>query len=287
MAKGFGVPPIVELLNLQRASRKAACEKESFEEVKELLNAGSGSLGGTRPKASVVDGKRILLAKFSHPGDDWDVMAWERTAIDLAHKAQIDVPYARLVPVGAQRVLLLERFDRKDSLLEGRRIPYLSAMSLLGSNDGFQSDYVELAEALTPFVADCSTVLAQLYARIVFSISIHNTDDHMRNTGFVRNNKKWELAPLFDVNPNPYQNVGRATSILGETDNKEAEALAEAAPFFGLSRAEAQKIVKGILEATNEWQQVARLNSCKAEEVRLFESCINPCRKALKQAFCL
>ncbi len=117
-------------------------------EIKTLLAAGSGSLGGARPKASVRDGERLLLAKFSHSLDEWDVMAWEKTMLDLARGSSIEVPASRLVRIGDESVLLLERFDREGSLAEGRRIPYMSGMTALESADGERRDYAELAEAL-------------------------------------------------------------------------------------------------------------------------------------------
>ena len=138
---------LIKLPRLMAAADKAEATGD-LEAVKELLNAGTGSLGGARPKASVRYGYRLFIAKFTGPQDGWYVIGWEKTALDLAVKAGITVPDRRLVPVGARPVLLLERFD---STPAGGRIPYVSAMTLLGARDGGNTafDYMDLADVLT------------------------------------------------------------------------------------------------------------------------------------------
>ena len=113
------IPPLLQLPQLLHASREVALHEAGHQEVKELLAAGSGSLGGARPKASICADKKLLIAKFSHPGDEWDVMAWEKTMLDLAAQAGIPVPVSQLIRIGNESVLLLERFDRDDSRIDG------------------------------------------------------------------------------------------------------------------------------------------------------------------------
>lgn len=280
-----GVPPLIQLPELLRASRSLAQESEGTEELKLLLDAGSGSLGGARPKASIHDGARLLLAKFSHRADEWDVMAWEKTALDIARVAGIRVPGARLVRVGAERVLLLERFDRRDSLYAGMRLPYVSAMSLLGARDGDARDYSELAEDAGFFVADPNAELADLFTRIALLIALHSTDDHLRNHGFLRMSGGWTLSPMFDVNPNPYLDSGRVTSVFGESGAREAIALADLLDVFGLSRQDASVAVSKVLDAMADWRAIARTNGCKEAEISMFAPVFSNRMKALETAF--
>jgi len=150
LAEGVTVPKLVRLPELLNASRQVDGDTDDAAAIKVLLDAGSGSLGGARPKASVRDDESLLIAKFPDASDDWSVMAWEKTALDLAERAALRVPPRRLEPIGTDPVLIVERFDRDGD----RRIPYISAMTMLGSTDGVDSDYLELAEAVGDHGAD-------------------------------------------------------------------------------------------------------------------------------------
>lgn len=146
-----------------------------------LLDAGTGSLGGARPKATVrADDGHLLIAKFPHHHDDWDVGLWEKTALDLAERGGVEVPRRRLVPIGPGSTLLLERFDRRQ---DHTRVPYISPLTLMSGRDGDTYDYVDLASELEEAGAGDDTELAALFRRVVVSVAIHNTDDHLRNTG--------------------------------------------------------------------------------------------------------
>lgn len=191
------VPPIIELKRLLFASNEIARGNERNGQIKELLDAGSGSLGGARPKASVVDEGKLLLAKFSHPGDEWDVIAWEKTALDIAGAAGMAVPSSKLVRIGGDSALLLERFDRSGSLEKGERIPYLSAMSLIGAYDGEHCDYTTVADALSVWTSSPSCELTELFRRVVFSVALHNTDDHLRNLGLIRKKSGMGVGSCF------------------------------------------------------------------------------------------
>ncbi len=270
LAQREAIPPLVQLPRLLKASRDVVRGEAGQGEVKELLDAGSGSLGGARPKASVCDGDRLLLAKFSHPSDDWDVMAWEKTALDLAECAGIAVPAARLVRIGEAGVLLLERFDRAGSLVSGARIPFMSGMTAVGSRDGEARDYVELAEALTELADNPLVALRGLFKRVAFSIAIANTDDHLRNWGLLRLDGAWGLSPLFDVNPNPEEGASHVTSVAGETADREGRGLVDLAGYVGIAPDEAQSIVGSVLHAVSLWRGMARKNGCPERELNLF-----------------
>lgn len=173
------------------------------------LYRATGSLGGARPKASVRDGGKLWLAKFPKPlGDRWDVIGWEAVTLELAQKAGISVPQYRVLSiadeVGRKRTILLtQRFDRPSSEQNNQlqRIPYISAMTALDASDGQGGDWLDFAD----FVASIGADTRQLWLRAAFGSVIGNLDDHLRNHGFLRMGKSWQLAPTFDLNPEPYE----------------------------------------------------------------------------------
>lgn len=279
------IPPLIELKRLIAASNHVSRSDEGKEQVKELLDAGSGSLGGARPKASVVDEGKLLLAKFSHPGDAWDVMAWEKTSLDIARLAGIVVPNSRLVRLGKSSALLLERFDREGSLVGGERVPYLSAMSLVGAADGSQNDYVDVAEALVDWCENPNVELEELFKRVALSIALHNTDDHLRNLGFVRLGGRWQVSPVFDVNINPDSVRQRATAVYGEAGDGEASGLKELAVVCGLGRATTADAVASVVSAARQWSACARRNGCKESEMAVMGRVIEERCDALDAAF--
>ncbi len=266
LGDGTEVPKLIELPRLLRAA-EAASRDDDLAAVKTLLAAGTGSLGGARPKASVRDGDRLYIAKFPHPDDVWDVMAWEKTALDLAGRAGIRVPRARLARVDARSVLLLERFDRRGS----ERVPYISAMTLLGARDGDSHDYLEVAESLPEVAAATTADLGELWRRIAFSIMVNNTDDHLRNHGFLHQRGGWSLSPVFDVNPNPDGAARRQTSIGGADHREDAlAALRDYAADFDLTPAAADEVLAEVTAAVASWREVARSNQAPDAELDLF-----------------
>lgn len=279
------VPPVVRLPRLLSASRAAERDATSFAVLKELLDAGSGSLGGARPKASVLADGELYLAKFPHRGDDWDVMAWEKTALDLAACAGISVPTRRLVRIGDANCLLVRRFDREGGLVRGRRLAYLSGMSVTGTSDGEQGDYAVLGEAMESLTSKVSTQLESLFQRVLFSIAIHNVDDHLRNCGFLRINGSWELSPLFDVNPEPSLARERATAIFGKVGSGEVQGARDLAAALGISAQKARQCASRICHAVSQWRSVARTNGCREREMQLFEPVIVDRLDALGKTF--
>ena len=248
------VPKLVELPRLLRAADQVADHGDDLAAIKALLDAGSGSLGGARPKASVRDEDRLLIAKFPHRGDEWDVMAWEKTALDLAELAGIEVPGSELIEINGRHVLVLERFDRHGV----RRHGYISAMTLIEGRDGDVRDYVEVAETLAEHGARVRADLHELWRRIAFSVAIHNTDDHLRNHGFLRETSGWSLSPVFDVNPNPIVSEQRVTGIGGaRSRTDELNGLMTYAETFDLSTREAQQILREVSDAAADWRRVA------------------------------
>ena len=268
LGTGSDVPRLVALPRLLRAADAVADDAtDDLAAVKELLAAGSGSLGGARPKASVRDGDELLIAKFPHRSDAWDVMAWEKTALDLAAACGIDVPRSRLVGVGQRHVLLLDRFDRRGAT----RVGYISAMTLLQSSDGVPADYLELAEALAEHGSAVVADLAQLWRRIAFMLVINNVDDHLRNHGFLRSASGWTLSPAFDLNPDPDPGAARVTTV-GFVDDAEGalEQLVANAAAFRLTRERAATVLDEVLRGTGSWREVARGHGVDEGEIRRF-----------------
>lgn len=251
---------LVELSALLAAARVVERGSDDLAAVKTLLAAGSASLGGARPKASIRDGDRLSIAKFPHQANGWNVMAWEATALDLAARCDIKTPPHRLERVGDASILLVERFDRS----EHGRLPYISAMTLLDRTDGEDADYVEIAEAFAVHGSRVRDYLRQLWRRIAFCLAVNNTDDHLRNHGFLRAAGGWTLAPIFDVNPNP-EPTERLTSIVGSTDRVGGlEAL------LGVARGEALEAWDRIRRVVSGWRTVAGANGISVKDQHRF-----------------
>ena len=270
------VPRMIELPALLRAAEHIIRDDDDFGDVKMLLAAGTATLGGARPKASVQDGHRLCIAKFPHHADRWDVMAWEKTALDLAENAGITVPNRSLQQVNGKGVLILDRFDRES----GTRIGYISAMTMLQARDGQTADYLDVAEAIPERSGQPDADLAQLWRRIAFNIAVHNTDDHLRNHGFLRGRAGWLLAPAFDMNPNPELAEHRVTAIGGAVERaEELETLFAAAYAFGVADEQARAALREVFAATERWEAVAAANGIPASERNRFRAVFEESRK--------
>lgn len=263
------VPKLIALPSLLHAANAVARnDPDNLDAIKVLLDAGTGSLGGARPKASVRDGNRLMIAKFPHHSDEWSVIAWEKTALDLAEAAGVPVPKRQLVGIEGNPVLLLERFDREGA----NRVGYISAMTLLEGQDGQDHDYTEIAEVIPEHSSAAVDDLRQLWRRIAFSVAFHNTDDHLRNHGFLRRGSGWRLAPGFDINPNPSLSTHRVTSIGGATNPAdEVSALLLYAESFGLTNRQARAVLGEVADAASGWEPAARGNGINKSEISRFE----------------
>ena len=272
-----GVPPIVELPKLLSATERFLANVESVDDLRLLLAPGS-SLGGARPKASVRDTNgAMLIAKFpKRVEDDYRVVAWEAVALELARMAGLRVAESRLDVIAGRDVLLVTRFDRRITPGGVRRIPYLSALSMLGAMDGERRSYPEIADVLRAHGADTVRDLAELWRRIVFSVLISNTDDHLRNHGFLYDGVSgWRLSPVFDVNPVPTDIKDRMLSTSIGTDGDPTASLDiafEVAPTFGLKSAAAREIVAYVGAAVSQWRMVAERVGLDAMELERMSS---------------
>jgi serine/threonine-protein kinase HipA len=263
------IPPVVELPKLLSAAERVVEEKDTDEDLRLLIAPGS-SLGGARPKASVRDtGGDLAIAKFPRRDDEFNIVVWEAVALSLARQASIDVPAGRIETVADRPVLLLRRFDRDGA----RRIPFLSAMSMLGSQDKETRSYLEIVDALRQHGAAPKDDMAELWRRLVFNILISNTDDHLRNHGFLYEGRNgWRLSPAYDLNPVPTDIKPRIlTTAITEDDNTASLALAtEVAPYFELDAGEARAVAAEVGKAVSGWSaEAARHGLTKAEIERM------------------
>ncbi|MGC9220831.1 MAG: type II toxin-antitoxin system HipA family toxin [Solirubrobacteraceae bacterium] len=283
---GRGVPPLVNLPRLLNAAMEFERDTANASDLRLLLRAG-GSLGGARPKAHVVDKQgRVLIAKFPRVTQDkWDVTTWEAITLDLARLAGLDTPESKLRQVDGKPVLLIHRFDRDDA--DGR-IGYVSGMTLLETTDGQTHDYFDLADVIARESPSAIADLHELWRRIAFGRLIHNTDDHLRNHGFLRKTDSgWSLSPVFDVNPNPEPGEFRTT--LGGGDGEDPGVLLDAtvAATFRLKQEQAKAVVREVADALASWREVADQHGAPRREVELmadaFESpAVAAIRDALK-----
>lgn len=278
---GHEVPKLISLPKSLNSADKVAEDSDDMTAVKALLEAGSGSLGGARPKASVQsDDGVLMIAKFPHRDDEWNVIAWEKWALDVAEASGIQTPARRLTDVGARPVLLLDRFDRR---ADASRVGYVSAMTLLNRQDGEEGDYLDIADVIPEVGARVNPDLRELYRRIVFNVAIHDTDDHLRNHGFLRAPGGWRLSPIFDVNPNLELGRGRATSIGGATDvDDEPEALRDVAGDFRLRDNEAREVIGDVIDAMKGWRDLAARNRIALSEQDRFEEVFEDRLEALR-----
>lgn len=265
-------PPMTSLRELQAASLKFEAQAASDDKPEDIrwlaqLIAPGSSLGGARPKASVRDEHgRLCIAKFPSRQDTRDVGAWELVAHRLAAKAGIEVPPTRALHFGegAGTTFLAERFDRTPG---GRRRAFVSAMTITQRSDGEPgASYLELVDLLQSRGANTRRDCEELFRRVVFGILIHNTDDHLRNHGFILTPTGLRLAPAYDINPVPDR--GELTLAINETDTHCDVGIAlEASKDYGLLRSDAERIVEDVSNVVSGWhREASSLGIPKAEQ---------------------
>ena len=263
------IPPLVALPKLLSAAEHVMEEKDTAEDLRLLFAPGS-SLGGARPKASVreKDG-HLAIAKFPRKDDEVNTVLWESVALALAQRAGIPVPARRIENILKKPVLLLRRFDRNGE----RRIPFLSAMSMLGSKDNETRSYLEIVDALRQHGAAPKADMEGLWRRMVFNILISNTDDHLRNHGFLYEGPDgWRLSPAYDLNPVPTDIKPRVLSTaISEDDATASLVLAmEVAEYFELNANKARESAAHVGKAVSKWRdEAARHGLTKGEIERM------------------
>lgn len=267
-------PPWAKLRTLEEASRQFENDESALDEkwLNQLLRPGS-SLGGARPKATVVDTEgQLWIAKFPSKNDTNNTGAWEKVVHDLARMCGLNVPESKLETFSKLgSTFLVKRFDRDGD----KRIHFASAMTLLGKTDGASaedgSSYLDLSSIIVSNGSNPTADLLELWKRIVFNMAVSNTDDHLRNHAFILKKSGWALSPLYDVNPVPY---GDELSLnVNENDNRISIPLAiETAHRFGIKEEDAIKMAKEITKTVRDnWERLAvkyEISRGKIEDMR-------------------
>ena len=280
--KETAAPPWATLRSLEEASRQFEKDENILNEkwLKQLLKPGS-SLGGARPKATVEDEKgNLWIAKFPSKNDDYNVGAWEKVVHDLARKCKLDVPESKLEKFSKDgSTFLVKRFDRDGK----RRIHFASAMTMLGKSDGASADdgssYIDIVEFIKSYGAYPKEDLLELFKRIVFNMAVSNTDDHLRNHGFILAEKGWKLSPLYDVNPVPYGDT-LALNVDSYDNSISIELAVEAAEYFDIKINDAESIAEEILcVVRNNWEPLATKYGINREQVEEMRPAFDVCYK--------
>jgi serine/threonine-protein kinase HipA len=261
---GVAAPPFVELRALEQASRALENDPNNTSlngrEWLRMLIAPGGSLGGARPKASVADAHRHLwIAKFPSTRDDYDVGGWEMVVNALANHCGLRVAtgIARRY-ASDHHCFMVKRFDRTE---RGGRLHFASAMTMTDRVDGDDAStgtsYLELAEVLIKHGSQAKTDLRELWSRIVFNILVSNTDDHLRNHGFILDpGQGWRLSAAYDMNPVPHAD-GLKLNITDADNALNLELALEVAEYFRVSRTDAREIIAQFQEAVSQWPVLA------------------------------
>ena len=269
------IPPLTSIRELIHASREIEKSEEGNKLpdkkwLTQLVQPGS-SLGGARPKASVVDTDKVLyVAKFPSRKDDYNAGLWEHFCHLLAKKAGINAASTQVISTSDKyHTLLSRRLDRTD---DGRRIHFASAMTLLGLSDGTNAStgngYLDIVDFILQNCTEVNKNLQELYRRVAFNICIGNSDDHFRNHGFLLTAKGWTLSPAYDMNPtlNEYQSL----LISNSSSKADLAILSDACEDYMLPQDVATKIISEVVAAVKGWKALATKLGIANSEMDLF-----------------
>ncbi|WP_417251697.1 type II toxin-antitoxin system HipA family toxin [Castellaniella sp.] len=268
----MAAPPVTTLRELEavayQLSNRRIDDLDALRKWLAVLVAPGASLGGARPKANFTEADGSLwIGKFPARDDDRDIGAWEYVVHQLAQKAGIDVPPARLIKLNNDfHTFCVQRFDRAN----GSRRFYASAMTLLRKTQSEGTSYLELAQFIRAQgdAEHADADLEQLFRRVAFNVAVGNRDDHLRNHGFVLGKTGWRLAPAFDVNPN----IDKAEHVLNidDVDNRPSmETVISTAAFYGLDDGPARQVTEEVAAAVDRWQDAARRAGISGADIDL------------------
>jgi serine/threonine-protein kinase HipA len=256
----LSTPPWTTLRALENATMSFENDENGTDSkwITQLLAPGS-SLGGARPKATVAapDGS-LWIAKFPSKHDEWDSGAWEMVAHELAVSCGLNVPEAKLERFSKNgSTFIIKRFDRNN----GKRIHFASAMTLLGKIDGASgsdgTSYLDMVSFLKSNGSSPKQDVLELWKRIVFSIAVSNTDDHLRNHAFIMAGQGWQLSPMYDVNPNIYGDT-LSLNITTNDNRMRFDVAYEVAKHFDIESKQADEIIKSICSIVDsDWRALA------------------------------
>jgi serine/threonine-protein kinase HipA len=265
-------PPWTSIRELEQASWQLEEDGTNDSEKLKWLNlliAPGSSLGGARPKASVLDEKgHLWIAKFPSKNDGRNVGAWEMVVHELAVRAGLNVPESKTGKFYSkqQHTFLSKRFDRT---AKGERIHFASAMTLLGYSDGTNYEtgvsYLDLAEFIIRHGAEVNADLEELWKRIVFYICVGNTDDHLRNHGFLLTERGWILSPAYDINP-VEKPTGLSLNISEKDNSLDLNLALGVSAYFRVSAKRASEIIQLVKKTVGRWRQVAEKKELSKSE---------------------
>lgn len=271
---GLRVPPLANVRELMHAAQEIEASEEkhllpSKKWLGQLLHPGT-SLGGARPKASVIDEDgSLMVAKFPSRKDDYDVGLWEYFCHVMGRKAGLNVASTRTISGQDYHILLSKRFDRNES---GKRIHFASALTLLGLSDGDNAStgygYPDIVDFILQYGSNVEQNLEELYRRVAFYIVVGNSDDHFRNHGFLLTRKGWELSPAYDINPT--LSSEQSLLINKSTSESDLNILRESAGDYLLSDDKANAIISDVKAAMKLWRQEARRFGIPQRDIDMF-----------------
>ena len=280
--KQSSIPPWTTLHSLEEASRNFEKDEDDNNDkwLNQLINPGS-SLGGARPKANILDPNgELWIAKFPSKNDDYDIGAWEKVAHDLAKMCGLRVCESKIEKFSNfGSTFLIKRFDRK----KGKRIHFASAMTLLCKTDGSSSEdgtsYLDIASFIKAYSIKPIEDLNELYKRIVFNMAISNTDDHLRNHGFLFKDGGWSLSPIYDINPVNYGDELSLT-VIDENNKIDVNLALKSHNFYGLDDRKAMEITSFILNTVkNNWEKLALQYGISRNQIENMRPAFGECYK--------
>ena len=270
----FPTPPWSSVRELQYSAKVLEMDEpdEDIQPYLQLIMAPGSSLGGARPKANILDKQGSLwIAKFPSKNDIIDFALWEMLVYKLAVKSKIWMAESKVERVlDAHHTFFTKRFDRHFQ----ERIHFSSAMTMTGHNEKelreLTASYLELADFIQFSSASIEVDLAQLWRRIVFNIAVSNTDDHLRNHGFLLSSKGWRLSPAYDLNPS-IDKSGLSLNIDLERNDLDFELAVSVGEYFLLNKSQMDSILKEVFSAVKEWKSVAKSLKIPRKEILLME----------------
>lgn len=273
----FPTPPWTSIRELQNAVYQI--ENDNNDDIKkwlEIIIAPGSSLGGARPKANILDeNNELWIAKFPSKNDDYDKGAWEFLAYLLAKDAGIHMSESKIQKIyNPYHTFFTKRFDRQGS----KRIHFASAMTMTGYNENIlresSASYLDIAEFITNYGCNIDENLKQLWRRIVFNIMISNTDDHLRNHGFILTKNGWILSPAYDINPS-IDKSGLAININTEENALDIGLAKSVGDYFRLSSTDMDKIINEVYQSTKNWRDISSQIGIPRKEQDLMQNAFN------------
>ena len=274
--KTTSTPPWSSIRELQNAAANFENDDTAVKKWLSVLMAPGSSLGGARPKANILDNDNNLwIAKFPSKTDTSDKGAWEFLSYQLAIKAGIEMAPCRIEKImGNYHTFFTKRFDREN----GERIHFASAMTMTANNEDTIRDnpasYLDIAEFISNHGANIKANLHQLWRRIIFNIAISNTDDHLRNHGFIVTSDGWILSPAYDLNPS-IEKDGLSLNIDSDNNELDFELAKSVGEYFRLNKQQMETIIKEVLQSTSNWRTIAKEIGISRTEQEIMSKAFN------------